>query len=142
MKSLILTAVALISAVPAIFAQQPPKGFEKVDLEIVVTAVRTQMRYDVAAFNVRPDTKVKLTFRNPDDLPHNLIICTPGKSKGKDKGQELIEAVLELGAQGEALNWEPKDHPRILHSSGMVQPKKESVIWFQTFKKPRTKLLS
>ena len=79
MKSFLLTAVAFLSALPTIFAQQPPKGFEKVDLEIVVTAVRTQMKYDVAAFNVKPDSKVKLTFRNPDDLPHNLIICTPGK---------------------------------------------------------------
>ena len=131
MKSFLLTAVAFLSALPIIFAQQPPKGFEKVDLEIVVTAVRTQMKYDVAAFNVKPDSKVKLTFRNPDDLPHNLIICTPGKSKGKDKGGELIEAVLELGAKGEEMNWEPKGHPRILHSSGMVQPKKEAVIWFK-----------
>lgn len=131
MKTVILTAAAFLSVLPVLFAKAPPKGFEKVDLEIVVTALRTQMKYDVAAFNVKPDTKVKLTFRNPDDLPHNLIICTPGKTNGKDKGQELIEAVLELGAQGEALKWEPRQHPRILHSSGMVEPRKESVIWFR-----------
>ena len=131
MKPTILTLAFFLCALSLLHAQNPPKGFEKVDQEIVITAVRTQMKYDVPAFNVKPESRVKLTFKNPDDLPHNLIICTPGKSKGKDKGGELIEAVLELGAKGEEMNWEPKGHPRILHSSGMVQPKKESVIWFK-----------
>ena len=131
MKPTILTLAFFLCALSFLHAQNPPKGFEKVDQEIVITAVRTQMKYDVPAFNVKPESRVKLTFKNPDDLPHNLIICTPGKSKGKDKGGELIEAVLELGAKGEEMNWEPKGHPRILHSSGMVQPKKEAVIWFK-----------
>ena len=101
MKPTILTLAFFLCALSFLHAQNPPKGFEKVDQEIVITAVRTQMKYDVPAFNVKPESRVKLTFKNPDDLPHNLIICTPGKSKGKDKGGELIEAVLELGAKGE-----------------------------------------
>ena len=131
MKTTILTLALLFGALSMLEAQNPPKGFEKVDQEIVITAVRFQMKYDVSTFNVEPESTVKLTFRNPDDLPHNLIICTPGKSGGKDKGEGLIEDVLELGAKGEEMNWEPKGHPRILHSSGMVQPKKEAVIWFK-----------
>jgi azurin len=112
-------------------AQKPPAGFEKIDQNIVVSAIRTQMKYDVQSFTVKPGAKIKLTFRNPDELPHNLIICTPGASKGQDKGGELIKAVLALGAKGEELGWEPESHPRILHSSGMIQPGRETVIWFQ-----------
>ena len=88
------------------------------------------MKYDVQSFTVKPGAKVKLTFRNPDELPHNLIICTPGSTNGEDKGEELVRAVLALGAKGAEFGWEPKSHPRILHSSGMVQPGRESVLWF------------
>ena len=33
------------------------------------------------------------------------------------------------------MDWEPKGHPRILASSGMVQPKKETTIYFKAPKK-------
>ena len=116
---------------PPLGARKPPIGFEKIDQNILISVIRGQMKYDVQSFTVKPGAKIKLTFRNPDELPHNLIICTPGASKGQDKGQELIKAVLALGAKGEELGWEPESHPRILHSSGMIQPGKEAIVWFQ-----------
>jgi len=135
MKSRLLPYAVLLGAALPLQAQNPPKGFEKVDQEIVISTLQAAMKYDVRSFSVKPNAKVKLTFKNPDDLPHNLIICTPGKSKGGDKGKEVIDAVLKLGEKGVEQNWEPKGHPRILHSSGMVQPKKETVIWFRAPKK-------
>ena len=114
---------------------KPPKGYEKIDQEIQITTLRAQMKYDVRSFSVKPNSKIKLVFQNPDDLPHNLIICTPGKSKGKDKGKELVDAVMKLGDKGVEQNWEPKGHPRMLHSTGMVQPKETKVIYFTTPKK-------
>lgn len=135
MKSRLLTFAALLGATLSLQAQAPPKGFEKVDQEITISALQAAMKYDIRSFSVKPNAKVKLTFKNPDDLPHNLILCTPGKSKGGDKGKEVIDAVLKLGEKGVEQNWEPKGHPRILHSTGMVQPKEESVIWFRAPKK-------
>ena len=38
---------------------------------------------------------------------------------------------MELGDKGVEQNWEPKGHPRMLHSTGMVQPKESSTIYFQ-----------
>ncbi len=78
-------------------AEKPPKGFEKIDQEIVISTMEAQMKYDVRSFSVKPNSKVKLVFKNPDSLPHNLILCTPGKKKGGDGGQEVIDAVLKLG---------------------------------------------
>ena len=85
----LLVMVAFLGSQP-IQAQNPPAGFEKIDQNIVISAIRTQMKYDVQSFTVKPGAKIKLTFRNPDELPHNLIICTPGASKGQDKGAELV----------------------------------------------------
>ena len=90
------------------------------------------MKYDVKSFSVKPNSKVKVIFKNTDSLPHNLIFCTPGKKKGGDKGQEVIDAVLKLGDKGVKMDWEPKGHPRILASSGMVQPGKEVTFYFKT----------
>jgi len=112
-----------------------PPGFEKVDQEVTISTMKAQMKYDVRSFSVKPGAKVKVIFKNPDDLPHNLIFCTPGKSKGKDKGKEVIDAVLKMGDKGVENNWEPKGHPRILASSGMVQPHKETVFYFKVPKK-------
>ena len=115
-----------------IHAEDPPKGFEKVDQSITISTLEAQMKYDVQSFSVKPSSKVKVIFKNPDSLPHNLIFCTPGKKKGGDKGQEVIDAVLKLGDKGVKMDWEPKGHPRILASSGMVQPGKEVTFYFKT----------
>ena len=67
-----------------VHADKPPKGFEKIDQEIVISTMEAQMKYDVRSFSVKPNAKIRLIFKNPDTLPHNLIICTPGKKKGGD----------------------------------------------------------
>ena len=77
-----------------------PKGFEKIDQVVVISALEAQMKYDLQSFSVKPNAKIKIIFRNPDSLPHNLIFCTPGKKKGGDRGQEVIDAVHKLGDKG------------------------------------------
>jgi azurin len=135
LSSFLCSSALLAVAGLQVNAQKPPKGFEKIDQEIVISTMEAQMKYDVRSFSVKPNANVKLVFKNPDALPHNLIICTPGKKKGGDRGQEVVDAVLKLGDKGVEQNWEPKGHPRILVSSGMVQPKKEVILYFKAPKK-------
>ena len=89
-------------------AEKSPKGFEKVDQEITISTLEAQMKYDVQSFSVKPNSKVKVIFKNPDSLPHNLIFCTPGKKKGGDKGEEVIDAVLKLGDKGVKMKKGPR----------------------------------
>ena len=130
-KQFNITVLLITIGIQLSFAK-PPKGFEKIDQKIIISTMEAQMKYDVKSFSVKPNAKVQMVFKNPDSLPHNLIICTPGKKKGGDKGQEVIDAVLKLGDKGVKMNWEPKGHPRILASSGMVQPGKEITFYFKT----------
>ncbi|MGI9240369.1 MAG: PVC-type heme-binding CxxCH protein, partial [Verrucomicrobiales bacterium] len=68
---------------------------ETADLtELRVNAIVEQMKYDVTEFKVKAGKKVKLTFANPDALPHNLVIVNPGKAT------EIGLAATELGADG------------------------------------------
>ena len=130
--NLSILAFVLITTCIQLNAAKPPKGFEKVDQSITISTLEAQMKYDVSSFSVTPNAKIKVVFKNPDSLPHNLIFCTPGKKKGGDKGQEIIDAVLKLGDKGVKMDWEPKGHPRILASSGMVQPGKEVTFYIKT----------
>ncbi len=127
----VLTLLTFVFSAVQAHAAKPPKGFEKIDQEIVITTMEAKMMYDKSSFSVKPNAKIKLVLKNLDSLPHNLIICTPGKKKGGDKGKEVIDAVLKLGDKGVEQNWEPKGHPRILKSSGMVQPKEATTIFFK-----------
>ena len=127
----VLTFLTFVFSAVQANAAKHPEGFEKIDQEIVITTLEAKMMYDKPSFSVKPNAKIKLVLKNLDSLPHNLIICTPGRKKGGDKGKEVVDAVLKLGDKGVEQNWEPKGHPRILKSSGMVQPKEATTIFFK-----------
>jgi len=124
-------SVLLILVVHSLVLASPPQGLKEVDRVITISTLASQMKYDVDSFSVKPNSRIKLVFKNPDSLPHNLILCTPGKKKGGDKGEEVIDAVYKLGDKGVKMDWEPKGHPRILASSGMVPPGDEKTFYFK-----------
>ena len=105
----------------------PPKGFEKVDVEIDIETLRGQMRYDLDSFRVSPGEKVKLTLQNSDDMPHNLVICKPANS---DIGLEVSKKAWNLGSEGIAKQYVP-DHPAILFSTTLVAPRSTAVFYFE-----------
>ena len=73
----------------SLLAADPPKGFEKVDQEITISTLEAQMKYDVQSFSVKPNSKVKVIFKNPDSLPHNLIFAHQERKKEEIKGRRL-----------------------------------------------------
>ena len=46
---------------------------------IRIGTIRERMRYDVTELTVTPGKKVKLTFANPDYMPHNILLVQPGQ---------------------------------------------------------------
>ena len=55
------------------------------------------MRYDLDNFQVTPGAKVKLTLKNNDDMPHNLVLCRPIRP---DVGAEVARKAWDLGGEG------------------------------------------
>jgi putative heme-binding domain-containing protein len=90
---------------------------------IRIATVREKMAYDVTELTVKPGKKVKLTFANPDFMPHNILLVNPGKAD-----EVGVEAVA-LGAGGFAVNYVP-ENDNILWSSKLVDHGKEEVIEF------------
>ena len=90
---------------------------------IRIATVPERMMYDVTQLAVKPGKKVKLTFANPDFMPHNIMLVKPGKA------DEIGQMAIALGAKGFDVHYVP-DSPDILWASKLVDHGKEQVIDF------------
>jgi azurin len=88
-----------------------------------IATVRERMIYDTKEFTVKAGKKVRLTFANPDAMPHNILLVKPGTA------DDVGNKAMALGAKGFELNFIPES-PNILWSSKLVDPGKEQVIDF------------
>jgi len=116
-------------------AQSRPVSAAVRPVEITLRAVPEQMAYDLPEFRVFLGEPVRLTFRNEDYMPHNVVIClprefcTPGAGE-EDFGLEVAKAAWELGEDAVRLQWVPK-HPRVLVATRMLDGKSTQVLDFQ-----------
>ncbi len=96
---------------------------------IRVATLPERMMYDVKELNVKAGKKVRLTFANPDFMPHNILLVNPGKV------DEIANKALMLGAKGFDTGFIP-DSPDILWHSKLLDHGKEEVIEFTAPAKP------
>ncbi|OYW16021.1 MAG: hypothetical protein B7Z55_14380 [Planctomycetales bacterium 12-60-4] len=96
---------------------------------IRVATVPERMMYDVKELSVKAGKKVKLTFANPDFMPHNILLVNPGKI------DEIATKTLALGAKGFDTGFIPES-PDILWHSKLLDHGKEQVIEFTVPAKP------
>ena len=73
--------------------------------------------------------KVKLTFANPDFMPHNILLVNPGKA------DEIASKALALGAKGFDTGFIPESSDILWHSK-LLDHDKEQVIEFTAPTKP------
>ena len=81
------------------------------------------LRFDLAAFSVKPGTPVELTFTNQDEMAHNLVITAPGAR------QEIVNAALLMGANAEARAFVP-DSPKVLWATKLVPGSGSTILQF------------
>jgi putative membrane-bound dehydrogenase-like protein len=111
---------------------QLPKGVlsDTDDLTVVqINTIVERMRYDVKEFTVKAGKKVKLTFNNPDYMPHNLIITEPKSA------EEVALAALAMGAGGFAKGFHP-DSPKVLWATKMLDNGQSEALEFKAPAKP------
>ena len=82
------------------------------------------LRYDTAAFSVRPGSEVELTFTNQDEMIHNLVITAPGAR------QEILTAALALGANATELGFVPAS-PKVLWATKLVSANTSATLRFK-----------
>ncbi|MBL7697115.1 MAG: hypothetical protein JNK79_03115 [Chitinophagaceae bacterium] len=59
------------------------------------------LKFDKVRFNVKPGSKVSLTFENVSDMPHNMVITSPGAR------EKVVSAGLQLEGKGPEMNFIP-----------------------------------
>jgi azurin len=97
--------------------------------EIRIATVVEKMQYDTKELTVKAGKRIKLTFANPDFMPHNLLIVEPGTA------DEVGHAALLLGAEGFAKQFRP-DSDKIIAGTNMLDHGKEQTIEFNAPMEP------
>ena len=92
---------------------------------IRIATVPERLMYDVKELTVKAGKKVRLTFANPDFMPHNILLVMPGKA------DEIAAKALAMGAKGFETGFIPES-PDILWASKLLDNGNEQVIEFTT----------
>lgn len=81
------------------------------------------LQYDQKLITVRAGAKIKWTFNNNDDMPHNCVIVKPGTA------DQVGDQAIQLGIKGMNLGYiPPSDH--ILYHTQLMQPGTAESIYF------------
>ena len=92
------------------------------DQEIVIST-KPGLKFDVDTLVVISGQKIRLTLRNTDDMLHNLVITMPNQA------DEVGQAALGLGLDGESLQYIP-DLGEVLFHTSLLQPESQESIYF------------
>ena len=119
----ILCSVFVLSSVIA--EEKVPAGFEKVDVTIQMGSIHGDIRFDKEVLEVKPGQKIKIVFKNTDEMPHNMLILKADSST-KDMG----EMAMKMGEEGLKAGYIPKSD-KILASMPMVLPGQTGYLYIQ-----------
>ena len=102
----------------------------KPDYDILI-GTKPGLKYDKTLIEVKAGSKVKLTFNNTDDMPHNLVIVAPGTVN------DIGNMALNLGLEGSKVNYIPNT-AKVLYHTKLRPPGTSESIYFTAPKAPGT----
>src|SRR6185312_13617257 len=91
--------------------------------QTILLGTKPGLKFDQTELTVKAGTRIRLVFRNADDMLHNFVLCAPGK------GQSVGAAALNLGVEGAAQNYVP-DSADVLYHTALTQPDSTDTIYF------------
>ena len=107
-----------------------PAAWDAVD-QTIVLATLPGMRYDRTNITVKAGSRIKWSFYNNDDMPHNVVIVAPGTV------DEVGKQALAMGVQGMAKNYIP-DTDAVLYHTRLMPPGTDESLYFTAPDKPGT----
>lgn len=122
-----LCVVPVPPAANAVTAKHPAKvpddWSNKDGDQTILLGTKPGLKFDQTQLTVKAGARIRLVFRNADDMLHNFVLCAPGK------GQSVGAAALNLGVDGAAQNYVP-DSPDVLYHTALTQPDSTDTIYF------------
>jgi azurin len=89
----------------------------------ILLGTQPGLKFDQTLLTVKAGARVRLVFRNTDDMLHNFVLCAPGK------GESVGAAALALGVDGATKNYVP-DTDDVLFHTALVLPEGSDTIYF------------
>ncbi|WP_219846588.1 plastocyanin/azurin family copper-binding protein [Salinibacter sp. 10B] len=81
------------------------------------------LQFNKSELQVKAGERVKLVFRNTDDLMHNLLIVQSGAV------EPVAKAAMNMGLDGQERGYVPRSD-RVLFHTSLLQPETEEAIYF------------
>ena len=103
-------------------SSQPKEWTTGPDRSFVI-GTKPGLKYDIETITVKAGTKIKITFKNNDDMLHNLVITKPGTA------DQVGLLAANMGLNGERLNYIPKSNDILFHTR-ILRPKESDAIYF------------
>lgn len=100
------------------------------EISFTMRTLPAQMKYDLTELVVPPGARVRLSFENNDDMPHNVAFCDIGTDVVAMCNKQMEQPELALKR-----NWIPDDKRIWLHSKNL-DPKTKELMEFQAPTKP------
>jgi azurin len=94
-------------------------------LEITISALEGQLKFDVTHFEVKPRQRVRLTFVNPDLMQHNLLLLRPGTTEAVGALADALLATPDAADRG----YVPPT-PDVIRYTPLVEPGETTVLEF------------
>ncbi|WP_345212096.1 plastocyanin/azurin family copper-binding protein [Mucilaginibacter gynuensis] len=105
-----------------------PAAWTTIDQTIVI-GTKPGLKYDKDELTVKAGSKIKLTFTNNDDMPHNFVVVEPGQAVA------VGELAMKLGLASTKLSHIPNT-PKLLINTTLVGPGSSQTIYFVAPTKP------
>ena len=91
--------------------------------DIRIATIPEKMMYDVTELTIKAGKKIRLTFANPDFMPHNILLVNPCTE------ESVAMKAVALGSQGFEMGFVPES-PDIIWASKLLENGQEEVINF------------
>ena len=98
---------------------------------IQLSTISSKMAYDKLLINIKSGSLVSLVFKNPDEMPHNVVIIKPGSTEIVGKAADAMASSKDAYAK----NFVPAI-PEVLYSTPLVATGKSFKLDFKAPNKP------
>jgi glucose/arabinose dehydrogenase/azurin len=123
---------ALAATLPAEEGTRITRGFDLLlPKRLEIRAVEGAMRFDVEEFTVEAGREVEIVFRNPDVMPHNVVVTAPGAGEKVGRAADAMAAAPDAYER----NFVP-DVPEVLFATPLVSPAERVTLSFQAPENP------
>ena len=100
-----------------------PSSWKNGPDQTIVLGTKPGLKFNKTDITVKSGSKIRWTFSNNDDMPHNFVIVAPGQADA------VGDAALELGLKGMDMGYVPNSS-KILNHTKLLNPGVSESLYF------------